>query len=332
MAEPEALRQRLRRTVDRTLGEVLPQGGPCALLDFPAYSNVGDSLIWLGQQAALRRHGMRIAYASDHRAFDAARLRRRLPHGPILLSGGGNFGELWPARQKFRERILEEFRDRHVVQLPQSLCYRHDEHSQRTRRLVEAHPRFTVLVRDEPSLTLARNRLGADARLCPDMIFATDWLPQRPPVTEKVVWLARTDHEAAVRTPGPTVSGISPVDWVRKDRALVTYAMRRLTRWVSAKPPLADHLHRLLEATFEPAATRRAEFGVQLLGKGRVVVTDRLHGFLLSLLLGIPHVVLDNSYGKVTAHHRCWTRDSSLTHVAENVDQALALARDLAGS
>ncbi|WP_276524270.1 polysaccharide pyruvyl transferase family protein, partial [Enterobacter hormaechei] len=46
-------------------------------------------------------------------------------------------------------------------------------------------------------------------------------------------------------------------------------------------------------------ARRRVERGLRLLSRGERIVTDRLHGHILSLLLGIPHVVLDNDYGKL---------------------------------
>jgi pyruvyl transferase EpsO len=60
-----------------------------------------------------------------------------------------------------------------------------------------------------------------------------------------------------------------------------------------------------------------------------VVVTDRLHGHILALLLGIPHVVLDNSYGKLHHFIRTWTHASPLVRMAAAPDEATALAREL---
>jgi exopolysaccharide biosynthesis protein PssK len=37
------------------------------------------------------------------------------------------------------------------------------------------------------------------------------------------------------------------------------------------------------------------------------VITDRLHAHILCLLMDIPHVVVDNSYGKVRSFVETWT-------------------------
>ena len=96
-------------------------GQPFALVDFPDHANVGDSAIWLGTTAFFRRqHAVEPRYVASIAAFSPAALRRAHPEGPILIHGGGNFGDLWPRHQAFRERLLETFPDRLIVQLPQS--------------------------------------------------------------------------------------------------------------------------------------------------------------------------------------------------------------------
>ncbi len=69
--------------------------------------------------------------------------------------------------------------------------------------------------------------------------------------------------------------------------------------------------------------------GCDILSRGRVVVTDRLHGHLLALLMDIPHVVLDNSYGKLRTMYETWTHTSVNAHWAEHPEQALEIARGL---
>src|SRR3546814_13361207 len=53
----------------------------------------------------------------------------------------------------------------------------------------------------------------------------------------------------------------------------------------------------------------RFQRGLAMLSTGERVVTDRLHAHILSLLLDIPHVLLDNSYGKVAGFADQWTGD-----------------------
>jgi pyruvyl transferase EpsO len=60
-----------------------------------------------------------------------------------------------------------------------------------------------------------------------------------------------------------------------------------------------------------------------------VVVTDRLHGHILSVLLGIPNVLMDNSYGKNQSFYATWTQDLDLVRWAKKGDDPLQLARSL---
>src|SRR5262249_58384496 len=97
------------------------RGRRVALLDFPDYSNVGDSAIWLGERAALREVGAGLVYACHRRSYSRPLLERLIGDGSICLSGGGNFGDLYPAHQAFRERVLADFPRHQIIQLSQTL-------------------------------------------------------------------------------------------------------------------------------------------------------------------------------------------------------------------
>jgi exopolysaccharide biosynthesis predicted pyruvyltransferase EpsI len=70
--------------------------------------------------------------------------------------------------------------------------------------------------------------------------------------------------------------------------------------------------------------------GIELLSSAAVVVTDRLHAHVLSLLLGIPHVVTDNVSGKIRSFYETWTSESELVTWADSLEQGLQIARHLA--
>jgi len=71
--------------------------------------------------------------------------------------------------------------------------------------------------------------------------------------------------------------------------------------------------------------------GCRVLSQGRLVITDRLHGHILSLLMGIPHVLLDNSYGKVRRFYEAWTKEFESVRWADVPAQALEQAVLLTG-
>ena len=88
-------------------------------------------------------------------------------------------------------------------------------------------------------------------------------------------------------------------------------------------------LTRALGAAYDVQARRRLRVGCRLLARGKVVITDRLHAHVLCLLLGIPHVLLDNNYGKVRRVHETWTADAPDMRWAASPSEALPAARSL---
>jgi pyruvyl transferase EpsO len=316
----------LARTIDEVLDPLVPREGAVALVDFPRTPNVGDSLIWLGTIAWLARSGRGAPrYACSDVTYDPRTMARRLGQGTILLSGGGNFGDLYEAHQRLRERVIADFPDRRIVQLPQSIHFGSAQATARARAILNRHSQLTLLVRDHSSLEFAGNEFSAASRLCPDMAMSLGPLP-RHPATQPVVWLSRADKEASAGAHAEAPAGIARVDWMTDGRNRSIRLHHRASRWLRHRPALRPWLSRWLEVRFESIARLRLERGERILSAGEVVVTDRLHAHILCLLLGIPHYLIDNSYGKVRGFHQAWTRESRLTRFCESHAEALRLA------
>lgn len=324
----------LNATIEDVVHPLLGDTRTVALLDYPDYANIGDSLIWLAEIAYLKRAGIRIAYTCDHASYVPARLARRVGNGTILITGGGNLGDLYPRHQRFREAVVQTFPGNKIIQLPQTIHFQEHSNLARARAIFNAHPDLTLLVRDRQSLELVGNEFRAKAVLCPDMALALPALtrPTRP--SRSVLWLARTDLESAGPARfSPVPDGVEVEDWTHDEPTWT----KRITEWgeqhVGRHPRLLGRLEPLVRQTNAVIARQRVNHGVQILSRGRVVVTDRLHGHILSLLLGIPHVILDNSNGKVKQFFETWTRDAELAHWADSAREALEIgARLVAGS
>jgi pyruvyl transferase EpsO len=54
----------------------------------------------------------------------------------------------------------------------------------------------------------------------------------------------------------------------------------------------------------------------QLVADHRQVVTNRMHCHILASLLGVPSVLLDNSYGKCSAYFSAWHADLPFARLA----------------
>lgn len=322
--------ERLRAGLEQTVRPLVAGVDRFALIDAPNYPNPGDSAIYLGQLACFRALGLpRPRFVCDFRTYDRAEVAQRLgPSGTIMLTGGGSFGDLWPTAQALREEIVRSFPDNPIIQLPQSIHFERGDALRRARALLNRHPGLTLLVRDRRSLDIARNEFRAPSLLCPDMAFALGPLARPVPVERSVLWLLRTDKEAL--GDASPIESEARVDWLDEPpMRLRALSYRLIGAW--RRKPLRRLARLGLTRLYAPLAQRRLRRGLETLASAQVVITDRLHGHILSLLLGIPHVVLDNSYGKLSSFHDTWMTEVDDVHWAASPAKALAIATDLVG-
>lgn len=296
---------RLTDAIDAVLKPLIPSGQPVALLDFPNHANVGDSAIWLGEAAWLARNQNARRYVCARRDFSSDALRRRLPSGPILLHGGGNFGDLWLAHQRFRERVIREFPNRQIIQLPQTIHFTDPEKLREAAAIVNAHPDFTLIVRDTRSLEIGREAFRCRTLLCPDMAFYLGKLkaPGSAGRYDGTVCLMRTDRESRAMNVARRDDDMSvTVDWLKDTPTCRACAIV----FHITSPWYPRRLAPLAAAMADRTAALRLRRGVRILTKGKRVVTDRLHAHILCVLLDMPHEIIDNSYGKLSSFVETW--------------------------
>jgi pyruvyl transferase EpsO len=288
----------------------LDDGQQYALVDFPDYSNVGDSLLWLGARRALERTtGRAPAYVCSQFSYNAQDLARAVPAGTIYIQGGGNFGDLYPTHQLFREELMKRFPQLHIVQLPQSVDFREASALERTRSAIGTHGNVTLMTRDPVSFARAQE-LGARAlHLTPDIAFCFGATARiRSPNVQRLA-LSRHDEERTNDRRIFTQSISEHFDWVDFDASdsIVSILMH-----VSKRPKFWRSLPaRVHTSVFDLTAARRVRYGFSNLSRGRVVATDRLHGHIMCVLAGIPHEVADTSFGKIRPFVDAWTGAAS---------------------
>jgi exopolysaccharide biosynthesis predicted pyruvyltransferase EpsI len=331
----------LRNRIDDVIAEVVPPGAPVALVNFPNHRNAGDSAIWMGAERVLRDLDRPVRYRASWASYEPTALKRAAPEGPILLNGGGNLGDAYVgprSQQGTRERVLADFPGRLVVQLPQSTWFRSDDARSAMARRLAAHGNTILLLRDEASLAYASAAFPTQSLLCPDLALALDPRPRPTVARSEVLWLARRDGESAGYEP-PRAAGVEVVDWLEPlvdepDPSTIDAAWlrwnERMTERAHTDPRAARRWGRVLARSFGPLARYWVDRGCRILARGEVVITDRLHGHVLALLMGIPHVVLANTNGKIESFLDTWTGSVDGVARAADPDAALARARSLA--
>nr|WP_111298495.1 polysaccharide pyruvyl transferase family protein [Paracoccus saliphilus] len=324
--------KRLQGLIDAALAPSLPalRAGPYALLDMPDYSNVGDSAIWAGEMAWLQRNvGKEPSYVCENNA-GIDELNSYFAGGAILLQGGGNFGDIWPHFQEFRERIILGYPRIHIVQMPQSIHFSEESALERTATALRDASHLRLLVRDFESYDLASKSFGCEVTLCPDMAFALGPLERAGVPDLDVLLLLRTDKESMRETTlvEKLPAGWEQADWIEEDpdiRRRARFDMR-VSAVLSLKTQRLSKMSRR-KHYYEQVSSERMKRGIKLLSRARFIITDRLHVHIISTLMGIPHCFLDNSYGKISRFSKAFDTRWAGSHHASSLSDAMACAR-----
>ncbi len=329
----------LREQLHHALAAIEPHSC-CALLNFPAYANIGDHLIWLGEVDYLHnvRH-MPVTYACDYANFSETAMLSRIGKGPVLLTGGGNLGDLWPVLQHFNELIVARFVKHKIYILPQAVYFQSPEQLRQTAAIFNSHPDLTIFIRDAVSYEIARRHFHrCNIILCPDIALQLDlgsltryrihhdkpWLlltrkdQERrqdlaqyikvlpPNQLQRQDWVSFERHWlfGSPRLPlSRTVAGFYR-EWVQRGIMMPRQAQNRRA-WLNNSPEWAW--------VKDTAHQQQTCFSLSMLYdgfqqiRGRAgVITDRLHAHLLAHLAGVPSVLTANSYHKNEAFHNTW--------------------------
>lgn len=287
------------------LREVLNGATKVAFVDFPNHENSGDSLIYLGELAYLKQLGVEVTYVTDYGRYDKKTLQTLAPEGPILLHGGGNFGDRWLHLQKSREEVIGDFPERHIIQLPQTIDFTNGPDLSRAQAVMSTHPNLTILIRDHAGVERTRELFPtAETLFCPDMAFGYGRVYPRRPAKVDVLVLKRQDVESVQG--GISISDLGWThetdDWGLSGRRKLAFVLLHVPGAFAKRIPfLRRRFSPLLRACYLQMAKLNVVNAIDILARGRVIVTDRLHATVLAALMGKNVIALDNANGKISA-------------------------------
>jgi pyruvyl transferase EpsO len=330
MVDPDPMPERVRHRAMMdglkwrlaSITAAMPRVRPVVYLDYPVHDNVGDLLIHHGADAFLDDYGYEVLGRFSMHDFsrrgredetvvvlkpsirDLDRLLVR--SNPVLvLHGGGNFGDIWPQFQKFRELVVQRYPGTPIVIFPQSVHFVGADSRKRAVHTFAAHKRLVIFVRDEESLDFVREA-GADGEIVPDMAHQLWGRPEFAATDGAgTLVMRRRDRES-----GSGWSTNDDFDWCKLNGKASRFALHALRKWQTIDNPLRhvvpnerlwriyrDRLIRRAVARFQPYAC---------------IDTDRLHGVILAALMSKQVRYGEGSYGKLNRYVRQWLSGSNL--------------------
>ena len=292
----------LRQTIVSQLNPLIDRD--YYLLELPYYHNIGDVLIWQGEEDYLRT----LPYACKGRyALETFCFPDIADDTLILFQGGGNFGDLWSKHHEFKMRVIEHYPCCRFLFFPQTVFFQNEDNLKACAERFAEHSNITICARDKASNELLVKHFSNRILLVPDMAFYIDdsRLQKAGKQSAHDLLLMRDDREQADSSALQKILTQSEIvihDWPPMERRdFYTWLLVKFSPIIS--PRMLD---RYCQRIYKPFLVRS---GVQFINSYRTIHSTRLHGAILSLMLGKDVVLYDNSYGKNSGVYNTWLAD-----------------------
>lgn len=283
---------------------------PFHYVDIPVHGNIGDLLIMQGTLAFFKKHNLKPRLVSS---FSPYSLDWITQDDVIVFHGGGNFGDLYSGPHSLRERVAATKPGNRIIILPQSIHFSSPEKEAESAAIFRRHPDLHLCVRDRISFEQAR-AFTDNVYLLPDMAHQLYPLGRNGyDKTGDALLITRVDDEKLDHDNLPSVRVKTHTDWPqfvgKRERTIekFRFVVRNMARL---------GLGHLAQVVISPLwiwyANRLVDDAIRMFAKHNLVISDRLHGHILAVLMDMPVQVLDNSYGKNSRYTAMWTLRSRL--------------------
>lgn len=278
----------------------------------PEHQNLGDHAIAFAETQMLDRMGISY-FEITHRQLDRLfrlKLLKIMNRIPILFSGGGNLGMLWPGLEQIIQSTIIANPGSTILVLPNTIYYadtlRDQIEMEKSVKVYNSHPELYLYAREKASyekmLTLYKN-----VSIVPDMVFSLkglDWEESR----KGCILCLRQDCE---RTRSD------------KDEKLIRNVAGELFGEEITNLDMCIG-HAVLPAERKLALEEQfAQFR-----SAELVITDRLHGMIFCAITGTPCIVIDSKSPKVRGCYE-WIRGLGYIRFADSPSQIPEMYRTM---
>ena len=298
--------------------------GDYVLLDIPNHKNIGDHLIYKGELDFFRE----IPFKCQTQSSVTFNFSGEIKSNIILLHGGGNFGDLYPMHQRFREKVICENANKRIIILPQSVQFNKESEAIESAKIFNQHPDLTICARDQHSFDYLKKYFGnCTIIMVPDMAFCSQYKKSKQ-ASKDLLIMKRRDFEIGNSDQAKISNEYSVSDWTTFEPT-ITESLAKFYEKVNNKLSKVFFSQIKKDSVFGLFPLRTEEeytqLGIDLVSEYQFVISTRLHGHILCMLLGIPSIIVDNSYGKNKRFYDTWLKDVEKSYFANTIEEAIEL-------
>ena len=214
------------------------------------------------------------------------------------FTGGGNLGNLYLDIEEDRRKVFSAFKDYKSISLFEDTEEGQKE-KKKTQDAYHQNTNLTIAARETQTLDVVKETFNSNVIFTPDMVLSLDIVP-RELERDGVLFILRADKEK--------VTDEDFISQMKKWAEKTTYTER--TDTVLDTVDTIDYADR--EKHFMEMLDR--------IGSSKLVITDRLHAMIFSIITKTPCLVFGNSYGKAKHSYRDWLESLNFIEYTDKND------------
>ncbi|CAM3167366.1 polysaccharide pyruvyl transferase family protein [Pediococcus acidilactici] len=274
------------------------------LLDVPTNGNIGDQAIVYATRLFLKRlvpnySILEVTYTDLNAVLNV--LKNNLSnHTLIILNGGGNLGDIYPSEEFNRWLTFKKLKANKKILFPQSISFQKNKKGEKMlKKSISSYTKATnleVFLREKKSFNFFKNKYKINnSTLVPDIVFSL---------------------EKAISINNNKRSGV--ITLLRNDVEKGNYDLTELyKKFVDKSVKYSDTF--VANITVDKSNREKLVLDkINELSKYELVITDRLHGMILSYLSHTPTLVIENNNWKIKSTYETWLKKAPYIEMLSN--------------
>lgn len=276
------------------------------VLNVPSHGNMGDQLIAYSIEKYLTdgRPNTKVEFFSTEELECGVKYLQHVitPNDTVFITGGGFLGDIYPAEEKRFHDVLRCFSNNRIILFPQTFAYK--ENSELLKSAIKCHlacSQLIIATRETASYNFIKSHFcKAQVLLLPDITTYLDF-SESSYDRNGILICSRNDKEKRVES---TQLLDCAKAWATKNSIPLHFVDTQVPYPVSS-------------------AMRYNEIDklIHKFASSRLVITDRLHGMLYSIITGTPVIAIDNTTHKVSGAITNWFKSMSYVKQCSNINE-----------
>lgn len=285
-------------------------GNKCILLDAPYYHNIGDVLIWTGENCFFKNNGIQCLYTASYETCTFPLIDIDTT---VVFNGGGNLGDIYHEHMDFLLNVIAKYPNNKIVVCPQTVFYKDTSTFESDFSQLAKHDNLYFCARDKQVFGQIHKFFGNKTLMLPDMAFCIneDIINKYKQETSKnKLIIARNDIEKLKKEELSYDGDISDWPVIEHSFRKTTFINKIFKKIADLKIPIITNIsNKLWDKYIHIFKEQMIKEGVEFISPYKEIETARLHGCILSILLDKKITLCDNSYGKNKNFYKTWLSD-----------------------